>query len=592
MSNLIKAENLSFTYPAAGERLALPVFENLTLEIAEGSFTAVIGPNGCGKSTLAKHFNAVLLPTGGKVYVAGMDTADEEKLLEIRCQIGMVFQNPDNQIVANVVEEDVAFAPENLGVPSPEIRKRVDDALKTVGMYEYREHAPHLLSGGQKQRIAIAGVLAMQPRCIVLDEPTAMLDPRGREEVISTITRLNREQGITVVLITHHMRETVGADRVIVMHKGGILTDGSPREVFSQVELLRKAGLDVPQTTDLLYSLRGAGWELPLDALTPQECAEAIWDAGSAFLPRGTNTDRPFIPDDAEQRPRQDVPILELKDLTHIYSAGTPFEHTAVSHIDLAFHAGELTGIIGHTGSGKSTLIQHLNGLLKPSSGQVLFQGQDIWKDKQFTHSIRGRVGLVFQYPEYQLFEETCWKDIAFGPKNQGITGDELDARVRRAASFVGISERQLEKSPFDLSGGQKRRVAIAGVIAMEPDVLILDEPTAGLDAAGRDSILENIKAYQQAQNAAVIMVSHSMEEVAELCSRLIVMNKGCVAMDGAPAEVFTHVEELTEMGLSVPQVTSVFARLRAMGLDLPADVYTVRYAVARLQERKEGRPC
>ena len=285
-------------------------------------------------------------------------------------------------------------------------------------------------------------------------------------------------------------------------------------------------------------------------------------------------------------------PIIEIKDLTHTYSPGTPFEHTAVSHINLSFRPGELTGVIGHTGSGKSTLIQHLNGLLKPTSGQVLFQGEDIWKDKKFTHSIRGRVGLVFQYPEYQLFEETCWKDIAFGPKNQGITGDELDARVRRAAGFVGISENLLEKSPFDLSGGQKRRVAIAGVIAMEPDVLILDEPTAGLDAAGRDAILENIRAYQQAQNAAVIMVSHSMEEVAELCSRLIVMNKGSVAMDGTPAEVFTHADKLAKMGLSVPQVTSVFSRLRAMGLDLPADVYTVRYAIARLQERKEGRPC
>ena len=274
--SIIKTESLSFTYPASGERLALPVFENLNIEIEEGSFTAIIGPNGCGKSTLAKHFNAVLLPSGGKVWVAGLDSADEEKLLEIRRQIGMVFQNPDNQIVANVVEEDVAFAPENLGVPSPEIRRRVDEALKTVGMYEYAEHAPHLLSGGQKQRVAIAGVLAMEPRCIVLDEPTAMLDPRGREEVVSTVAKLNRERGITVVLITHHMSEAVSADRVVVMREGGILTDGSPREVFSQVELLRQAGLDVPQTTDLLYRLRQSGWDVPLDALTPEECAEAI----------------------------------------------------------------------------------------------------------------------------------------------------------------------------------------------------------------------------------------------------------------------------------------------------------------------------
>ena len=285
-------------------------------------------------------------------------------------------------------------------------------------------------------------------------------------------------------------------------------------------------------------------------------------------------------------------PILEIRDLTHIYSAGTPFEHTAIEHINLSFRPGELVGIIGHTGSGKSTLIQHLNGLLKPTSGKVLYKGEDIWRDKKFTHAIRGKVGLVFQYPEYQLFEESCRRDIAFGPKNQGISGDELEARVRRAAGFVGLDEALLDKSPFDLSGGQKRRVAIAGVIAMEPDVLILDEPTAGLDAAGRDAILENIRAYQRAQNAAVIMVSHSMEEVADLCSRLVVMNHGAVAMDGTPAEVFTHADELTEMGLSVPQVTTVFRLLRERGLELPADVYTVRYALARLLERKEGRTC
>ena len=273
---IIVTEDLSFTYPPNGEKLAFPVFEHLNVTIDRGSFTAVIGPNGCGKSTLAKHFNGVLLPSGGRVLVAGMETTDEELLLEIRRTVGMVFQNPDNQIVSNVVEEDVAFAPENLGVPTAEIRSRVNDALKTVGMYEFREHAPHLLSGGQKQRIAIAGVLAMQPTCIVLDEPTAMLDPRGREEVVETISRLNRERGITVVLITHHMSEAVNADRVIVMQHGGILLDGTPRTVFTQVETLRNAGLDVPQTTELLYELSRQGWDVPLDALSEAECAEAL----------------------------------------------------------------------------------------------------------------------------------------------------------------------------------------------------------------------------------------------------------------------------------------------------------------------------
>ena len=276
MNEIIRTEALSFTYPAQGDRLPLPVFEDLNVQIEAGSFTAVIGPNGCGKSTLAKQFNAVLLPSGGKVYVLGHDTQDEAALLEIRKTVGMVFQNPDNQIVSNVVEEDVAFAPENLGVPSPEIRERVDRALKTVGMYEYRDHAPHLLSGGQKQRVAIAGVLAMQPRCIVLDEPTAMLDPIGREEVVRTIRELNRELGMTVVLITHHMSEAIHADRLLVLHKGGILCDGTPREVFSQVALLREANIDVPQTTALLYALQQEGWELPLDALSVEECAEAI----------------------------------------------------------------------------------------------------------------------------------------------------------------------------------------------------------------------------------------------------------------------------------------------------------------------------
>ncbi|MDD7771501.1 MAG: energy-coupling factor transporter ATPase [Firmicutes bacterium] len=278
MKQAICTQQLTCTYPAQGEQLSLPVLEDLNLSIEEGSFTAVIGPNGCGKSTLAKHFNAVLLPSGGKVWVFGLDTQDEATLLQVRQTVGMVFQNPDNQIVSNVVEEDVAFAPENLGVAPEEIRRRVDEALKAVDMYEYRQHAPHLLSGGQKQRIAIAGVLAMQPRCIVLDEPTAMLDPRGRQEVISAIHRLNREQGITVVLITHHMSEVIDADRVIVLHKGGILADGTPKQVLPQVELLRSAGLTPPETTQLLYELNQAGWDLPLDALSVEDCAQALYD--------------------------------------------------------------------------------------------------------------------------------------------------------------------------------------------------------------------------------------------------------------------------------------------------------------------------
>jgi len=281
-------------------------------------------------------------------------------------------------------------------------------------------------------------------------------------------------------------------------------------------------------------------------------------------------------------------PILEVKNLTYIYSAGTPFEHKALDDISFSVERGEFIGIIGHTGSGKSTLMQQLNGLLKPTSGTVLLDGQDIWSDKKLTRQARFRVGLVFQYPEYQLFEETVYKDIAFGPKNMGLSPEEVDRRVREAAGFVGLTEQQLEVSPFDLSGGQKRRVAIAGVIAMEPEVLILDEPTAGLDPVGRSEILGNIQSYRKAKNATIMMVSHSMEDVARLTDRLLVMNGSKLAMDAPPAQVFTHAEELTQMGLNIPQVTQVFLELKKLGLDVK-NVYTIEQAAAEIKRLKEG---
>jgi len=282
MSEIIRTEHLSYAYPGIDDHSGVVVFENLNLQVEEGTFVAVLGSNGCGKSTLAKHFNAILLPSGGKVWVCGMDTSDEDSLIPIRRKVGMVFQNPDNQIVANVVEEDVAFGPENLGISSAEIRRRVDQALNQVGMSKYAQHAPHLLSGGQKQRIAIAGIIAMQPKCIVLDEPTAMLDPRGRSEVMQTITRLNREKGITVVLITHHMDEAAQAQRVVVMHKGQVAADGTPKEVFARVELMHQLGLASPETVELCWELNKYGFDLPLDALEETECAQALYNAVKA----------------------------------------------------------------------------------------------------------------------------------------------------------------------------------------------------------------------------------------------------------------------------------------------------------------------
>ena len=283
------------------------------------------------------------------------------------------------------------------------------------------------------------------------------------------------------------------------------------------------------------------------------------------------------------------APILQIKELSHVYSAGTPFQHTALDGVSFSVERGEFIGIIGHTGSGKSTLMQHLNGLLKPTAGSIALDGVDIWANKKVTRQARFRVGLVFQYPEYQLFEETVYKDIAFGPKNMGFDHKEVDRRVREAAQFVGLTEAQLEVSPFDLSGGQKRRVAIAGVIAMEPEVLILDEPTAGLDPVGREEILENIQAYRRAKNATIMMVSHSMSDVARLTQRLLVMNGAKLAMDGTPEQVFARAEELVEMGLDIPEITSVFLRLKQMGLPVEP-VYTIEQAVAVLKELKEGK--
>lgn len=278
MREIISAEDLAFRYPGMDGAPDVTVFEHLNLSFKEGSFTAILGTNGCGKSTLAKHFNSILLPSGGKVYVCGLDTSDPDRLMAVRRNVGMVFQNPDNQIVANVVEEDVAFGPENLGIASPEIRRRVDVALKQVGMYEYWEHAPHLLSGGQKQRIAIAGVIAMEPRCIVLDEPTAMLDPQGRKDVMDTVKRLNQEKGITVILITHHMDEAAQADRVVVLNQGTVAADGTPQEVFSQVKLLHDIGLAAPESVELCWALNQQGCDLPLTMLEPKECAQALFD--------------------------------------------------------------------------------------------------------------------------------------------------------------------------------------------------------------------------------------------------------------------------------------------------------------------------
>ena len=436
--DIIKTENLCYDYVTTDDEGNVTekstALINVNLSVPDGQFLAVLGHNGCGKSTLAKHFNAILAPTSGKVLVNGLDTADEDKLFDIRRTVGMVFQNPDNQLVATIVEEDVAFAPENLGVPPKEIRERVDDALKQVDMYEFREHAPHQLSGGQKQRVAIAGIIAMQPRCIVMDEPTALLDPKGRKEVMKTIKRLNREHGITVILITHYMEEAAQADRVVVMDKGAIIMDDEPHKIFAREKELRAVGLDVPQVTELCFMLKESGADISTEIIFEDECAKAI-----AALPLRKKT-AVISEEAAVVNSEKTEEAVRLENVTYKYSIGTPFEKTAVDDVSLTINRGEFIGIIGHTGSGKSTLIQHLNGLIKPTSGTVFVDSQDIHAKDVKIRDIRFKVGIVFQYSEHQLFEETVAKDIAYGPKNMGLSDEEIEKRVKEAAESMGIT--------------------------------------------------------------------------------------------------------------------------------------------------------
>lgn len=587
--DMVKAKGLTYEYKRmidteeGTKEEKFLALKNIDISIKKGEFVAVLGHNGSGKSTFAKHINALVKPTEGTLWIKGLDTKNDEFVWDIRQSAGMVFQNPDNQLVATVVEEDIAFGPENLGLESSEIHNRVNSALDTVRMQEYRKNSPSKLSGGQKQRIAIAGVLAMKPDCIVLDEPTAMLDPLGRKDIIETVMRLNKEEGITIVLITHYMDEAVRADRVFVIDDGDVVMEGVPKEIFCQVDKLKGFGLDVPQVTEVANILNKKGVNIATDILNVDEMVSEICrikgvEADLSEIKRDIPIDVDKLKKEAENSfdGSSNFDGIQIKNLTHIYNEGTVFEKKALDDINISVKRGEFIGVIGHTGSGKSTLIQHLNAIMTPSSGTIYLDGKDIFADKTKLKEIRQKVGLVFQYPEHQLFEMTIYKDVAFGPTNMKLPEDEIKRRVKSALETVGLSEEYYEKSPFELSGGQKRRVAIAGVLAMEPEVLVLDEPTAGLDPKGRDEILDAVKKMQEKLGITVILVSHSMEDVAKLVSRIIVMHRGKCVMTGTPREVFARVDEVEKMGLAAPQISYVFEKLaKNMNIDVPLDVYT-----------------
>lgn len=600
--NLIDVKNLLFKYKMySGEKeevIEHTAIDDISLSIKKGGFVGILGHNGSGKSTLAKQLAALLKPTGGVIYVGGMDTSKEEQILDIRKTAGMVFQNPDNQLIGNIVEEDVAFGPENMGIPAEEIEKRITKALASTGMTAYREASPGTLSGGQKQKIAISGVLAMEPECIIFDEPTAMIDPESRKELLEAIYDLKRLKNITVIYITHFLQEVSQADYLYVMSHGKITIEGTPETLFKMPEKLVENNLELPFEVALIDDLRKKGVNVPEEIYTKKQLLEFLkhdfrkGKDDNIILSKqkiesqvetlaNNSLDELEVPkkrsefkdiSDIKEVPKkvyepketESTKGITLKNISYQYKKqDSGKEKYAIKDISLSIEPGEFVAIVGRTGSGKSTLIQHLNGLLQPKSGEYFFDGENIWEKKYDLKKLRQNVALCFQYPEYQLFEENVLKDIAFGPKNLGFDKKKCEEKARHAMQLVGLSKELEKVSPFSLSGGQKRRVALAGILAMEPEYLILDEPVAGMDAPGKKILFDLLHRLNKERGITIILVSHNMDDVADHAERVLVMEDGQLKMDGKTREVFARKDELIEMGLGVPQAVEFYLDLR-----------------------------
>lgn len=598
---MIECRGVSFSYDGAA-----PALDGVDLNIEDGEFFCILGGNGSGKSTFAKHLNTLLRPDAGTVCVNGMDASDPELVYDIRSTAGMVFQNPDDQLVATLVEDDVAFGPENLGVPSAQIAQRVREALKGVGLVGFERHETHALSGGQKQRVALAGVLAMEPRVLILDEASSMLDPRGRKGLMKACRALH-DRGMTIVMITHFMEEAAEADRVAVLQAGRVAMLGTPEEILTRADELAQLNLDMPASCCLGRALREKG----VSVCAQVREADMVAEIAQAYAERsGTNiAGQPSASDShvldngssAADGIAASELVIEISHLSHSYSLSArerrrwrkrsttadasskqalwgndPNSPWALRDVSLTVRRGEFLGLAGHTGSGKSTLVQHLNGLIRPQEGSVCALGLDL-SSKKDAAAVKAKVGVVFQYPERQLFAETVARDVAFGPRNLGLPEDEVARRVASSLARVGLDLAAMgDKSPFELSGGQQRRVAFAGVLAMEPEVLVLDEPMAGLDPAARGDFLGLIDRLHR-EGLTVVMVSHSMDDLANCCDRIVVMNEGAVFAEGTPAQVFAHADELKSIGLGVPAAQRMALALAKAGVPLRCDrLYTV----------------
>ena len=596
----IKFEKVHFSYEEAeGEGVFAEnsVFSlcGIDLTVKEGEFVAILGHNGSGKSTLARLSNGLLLPEEGKITVFGMDTTDEKQTFAIREKVGIVFQNPDNQTVATIVEDDVAFGPENIGVERTEIGKRIEFALNAVGMQAYRNSPVSKLSGGQKQRVAIAGVLALKPKIMILDEATAMLDPKGRKEVMDVVCRLNKEENITVIVITHFPEEALLADRAVVMNHGRIVMQGKPQEVLSREEELKACSLVLPKSLEICTQLQKRGINIP-------NCydVDGIVDALSQRLKPGVYTDGQTVDKQASET---EAGRIICNHLHYTYDGASAFESHALNGVTLTVNGGDFFGIIGHTGSGKSTFVQHLNALIKLPTAEKRYKAKknknkkpqeettvlqvgafDLTKKTTNFTALRKNVGMVFQYPEYQLFAETVFEDVAFGLKNfqSELSQAEIETAVREAIETVGLNYETIkDRAPFDLSGGQRRRVAIAGVIVTKPEILVLDEPSAGLDPLGKKEMMSLLHDIHDTWCKTVIVVSHDMDEVAENCNKIALFTGGKALTVASPSQLFDTNFAKEEGGLDLPFVAKLTHKLKEKGVDIRCQMQTNAFVEA-----------
>ncbi len=578
---MIELNQVSFDY-SLSEGKIINVLERLSLEFKEGEYVSIIGPNGSGKTTLAQLLNGLLIPCSGEVRIDGLNPEDKKDLRLIRQKVGMVFQNPDNQIITTSVEREIAFGLENLNLPYDEIREGVEWALSAFHLWEYKNSPPHKLSGGEKQRVAIAAVLAMRPKYLILDEPTSLLDPEGREMLNLLIRKLANEGKITILDITQFPEEALLAQRILVLDKGKVVQDGSPEEVFNETGKLKEIGLSIPKSIEITNGLKEKGFKFKKKISKMEDLTHEL------LALKGVNYSLPIIQKKTETtetvKPKvSDYPQIEFEKLDYIYNYKSANPKPALKGINLKIAKGEFIGLIGPTGSGKTTLAQHFNGLLFATSGKVMVEGLELKEKKDYLKRIRQKVGLLFQFPERQLFEETVYEDVTFGPKNSGLNKEMVDLRVKNSLEAVGLDfDSFAYRSPISLSSGEQRRAAMAGVLALEPEILILDEPTAGLDFDGISRV-KNILLTLNEKGVTVILISHNLDLVAELAKRVIFLKQGKVSYDGSKTDFFKQVEKLKEEGIQAPETWQLFHSLSDAGFQIRDNIYETEEIIEEL---------